>query len=493
LDDQSKREGIFRPSDALTTPMKDKWVAAAEDILSQFGSSLGDLDPAKALADLRIWVGCSRNDAEVKEVSGVLREVLESHGAIVLPKTKPQGSFDDHLVLEQVKSVDHIAMLAVTPGVSVEALELCNISKVDADKMFVYMPDEYREGYICDLLLRRHDGSKIKFFSLGHLRGPEFCRKLFYDALDAAVAKDRKQKMTPQLAPHIGIITALPEEFRAVEAILTNCTPDVSRKPGGYQKYMHGTIAALGGGTHKVVLALAGKGNNKSAIRATRLLNDFQTVEEIFMVGIAAGVPNPKKPSDDVRLGDVVVSDEFGVVQYDMIKDKTGNRQYVPPPRPASPDWVRLLYDQLATMPKRPVYWDYLDRILSDLELVRPSKDRLNDSPWGASEATVRRLPDKDRTVGKPKLYHGPIGSSNTVLKRAAFRNALQKKFNLKAIEMEASGIADATWEHGKGYMVVRGVCDYANDGKADAWHNYAACAAAAFARQLIEAMPLRT
>ena len=31
---------------------------------------------------------------------------------------------------------------------------------------------------------------------------------------------------------------------------------------------------------------------------------------------------------------------------------------------------------------------------------------------------------------------------------------------------MESSGIAEATWQHGKGYFVVRGISDFANDGK---------------------------
>ena len=473
--------------------MMDSWSASLQDLLSQFGSSLGDANPERALADFKIWMGSSRTNATIQEITDVLRSLLETHGVIVLPKTKPPGAFDDQLVLEQLKAVDHIAMLAVTPGVSVEALELCNISKTDKDKMYVYMPDEYREGYICDLLQRRHDSSKIKFFPIDKLREPEFCRKFFYDTLDAAFAKDRKRKMRPQFAPRIGIITALSKEFDAVEATLRSPVLDVSRTKNGYQKYMHGKITALGGGDHEVVLALAGRGNNKAAIRATRLLEDFASVEEIFMVGIAAGVPNPERPSDDVRLGDVVVSDEFGVIQYDLIKQKTRERKYVSPPRPPSADWLNLANNIATDIQRHPTYWTFLDEMLSKLQLSRPKKDDLNDSPWGDPAEKIRRRWDKSRTVRRPKVFYGPIASSNTVLKSATIRNALRKRFDVKAVEMEGSGIADATSEYGRGYMVVRGICDYANDGKADAWHGYAACAAAAFAQQLIEAMPLRT
>jgi nucleoside phosphorylase len=76
-------------------------------------------------------------------------------------------------------------------------------------------------------------------------------------------------------------------------------------------------------------------------------------------------------------------------------------------------------------------------------------------------------------------------------LKSAIIRDRLSKKFKIKAIEMEASGIAEATWENGRGYFVVRGICDFANDDKNKVWQPYAAAAAAAFTRDLIESMPL--
>ncbi len=54
----------------------------------------------------------------------------------------------------------------------------------------------------------------------------------------------------------------------------------------------------------------------------------------------------------------------------------------------------------------------------------------------------------------------------------------------------EASGIADATWNHEVGYLVVRGICDYCDSHKNDEWQQYAAVVAAAYTRALIESMP---
>lgn len=62
--------------------------------------------------------------------------------------------------------------------------------------------------------------------------------------------------------------------------------------------------------------------------------------------------------------------------------------------------------------------------------------------------------------------------------------------FNVKAVEMEGSGIADASWSLKVGYMAIRGICDYADSNKNDRWQEYAAMVAAAYTRALLESMP---
>jgi nucleoside phosphorylase len=67
--------------------------------------------------------------------------------------------------------------------------------------------------------------------------------------------------------------------------------------------------------------------------------------------------------------------------------------------------------------------------------------------------------------------------------------------YKIKAVEMEGSGIADASWECEKaGYLIVRGICDYCdarNKGtQTDAWKPYVAMAAAAYVRALLEVIP---
>ena len=97
---------------------------------------------------------------------------------------------------------------------------------------------------------------------------------------------------------------------------------------------------------------------------------------------------------------------------------------------------------------------------------------------------------DRDRRPGHPRVFHGPIAAANVLLKNANRRDEIRRKFGVKAVEMEGSGIADAAWDGRVGYLVIRGTCDYCNRNKNDAWQKYAAVIAAAYARALIASIP---
>lgn len=77
-------------------------------------------------------------------------------------------------------------------------------------------------------------------------------------------------------------------------------------------------------GQHNVVIAaLPSIGNNDSGVVANQLMNDFPNVRFGLLVGIAGGVPGDNG-KDDIRLGDVVVSEPSGtsggVLQFDRGK-----------------------------------------------------------------------------------------------------------------------------------------------------------------------------
>ena len=269
---------------------------------------------------------------------------------------------------------------------------------------------------------------------------------------------------------------------------------------GDPNDYLIGSIPSVeDSGTHRVVVTLLKKtGNNSAAAAASHLVRSFPTVTHVLMVGIAGGVPKPDNVEKHVRLGDVVVSIESGVVQYDNRKLAAGKleiRDTSQPPSAALVGKVKFLEAERIAG-RRP--WEaHFGRAhkLEGAARPPPNTDRL----FAAHDPSMRLRHPKDplRRRDYPKLHYGRIGSANTLLKDPNARDALSNDLNLRAFEMEGSGITDGTWIAGRSYILVRAVSDYCdlhkNDvwqGYFDIWQGYAAVAAAAYARALIESFP---
>jgi nucleoside phosphorylase len=291
----------------------------------------------------------------------------------------------------------------------------------------------------------------------------------------------------------IGIITALSKEFAAVNAMI-NDSKVYSALPGDPNIYCVGTIPALAGNGnakhHVVVTQLAKIGNNSAASAAADLLRSFPDVRDVLVVGIAGGVPDPGKPEVHVRLGDVVVSRDRGVVQYDMRKVEPGKIEVRDTSTPPSARMIRVVNLLEARRLAGEYPWEqHIDRGRHIEGATRPDErtDILHDAE--DPSAIVEHPDDPTRRRGQPKIHYGLIGSANTLLKDPRLRNHLRDTYKVRAIEMEGSGIADGTWNHAAQYILIRGICDYCDVHKNDVWQGYAAVAAAAYARALVEAV----
>jgi hypothetical protein len=143
-------------------------------------------------------------------------------------------------------------------------------------------------------------------------------------------------------------------------------------------------------------------------------------------------------------------------------------------------------------------------RPINEADQLREFDERrpLDYATWAARAlrirgkwAQYRAIPhpaDDQRIDGFPRVFHGVIASANNLQKNPARREFLGERFGAKAVEMEGSGVGDATYEADAAFFVVRGTCDYCNGDKNDDWHHYAAVAAAAYVRALLELLPLQ-
>lgn len=290
--------------------------------------------------------------------------------------------------------------------------------------------------------------------------------------------------------PDIAILTALPKEYAAVEALLDYPIRHSESDSRGTRRYLLGSLPALDGGQHAIALHMVGVGNNISASATTQLLNDLPTVRTLILCGIAGGAPDVSEAENHVRLGDVVVSGDSGIIQYDFVKEEAGEIIDRHPPRPPSANLLRAarILEAESISGRRP--WDTeIDLVLATLRWKRPptATDKLASSE--DKTVFIQHPVDKVRLERRPRVFIGAIASSNRLLKNPKVRDNLRRRFGVKAVEMEGSGTADAAWMSRAEHFVVRGICDYCDSNKGDNWQEYAAAAAAGYLKILLSAI----
>ncbi|HEY0636115.1 MAG TPA: CATRA conflict system CASPASE/TPR repeat-associated protein [Pseudonocardiaceae bacterium] len=289
--------------------------------------------------------------------------------------------------------------------------------------------------------------------------------------------------------PTLGIVTALPEEYTAMATLLD----DHRRTAVGDDRatYLLGTLPSSDEQqAHRVVLTLLGDtGTHAAAGGCVNLIRSFNSVNCVVMVGIAAGVPNIRRPRHHVRLGDIVVSD-WSVADYDHVIDTPAGpieRQAHPRPSPWLVHAV-LLLEAEELRGRRP--WEDLIALgqsrLADFERPPAATDLVY-----TSDRATRAVAHPDPKIsghrpGRPKVHRGRVGSGDRSLRSIRKRDELATRHDLRAIEMEGTGVAKAGFSSGLEWLVIRGISDYGDRRTTTTWRKYAALAAAAYTRALL-------
>ncbi|KAG8532516.1 uncharacterized protein KY384_002393 [Bacidia gigantensis] len=301
----------------------------------------------------------------------------------------------------------------------------------------------------------------------------------------------------------VGWICALPKEMVAAMTMLDEEYEDISRQDShDSNNYTLGRIY-----THKVVIACLPSGvtgNAPAAQVATQMLRSFKSIKIVLMVGTGGGVPQPQ---DDIRLGDVVVSEPQGrlggVVQYDLGKKLVGGKFERTGSLDKPPTVLRSAISKLKAkcdiddfdlqkflttnlQEKRTNVRDQFGRPQAQDELYRADYTHVGnekDCTRCNNENLVLRSNRKSPT--ESRIHYGTIASGSWVIKDAATRDKLNKDLRgVKCVEMEAAGL------DGFPFLVIRGICDYADSHKNDVWQQYGALTAAAYAKKLLSIIP---
>lgn len=298
----------------------------------------------------------------------------------------------------------------------------------------------------------------------------------------------------------VGWICAITTEYVAAQAFLDEKYN--VQITGNQNHYALGRIDK-----HNVaisVLPMGTYGVASAAHVASQMMNDFPNIRIALMVGIGGGAPSAKH---DIRLGDIVVSSpsngQGGVFHYDFGKVIQGqyfrNTGFLNQP----PGFLRAAVAGLEgdyeleghqldqtiqqALDKRP-------RLRQKYQRPSPDTDRLyrsdiihtNDSApcdpgCGVKSSRLIARRPREEYEDNPAIHYGLIASADKLMKNAEIRDKFAAERGILCFEMEAAGLMNNF-----PCLVIRGICDYSDSHKNDAWQGYAAMAAAAYAKDLL-------
>lgn len=311
----------------------------------------------------------------------------------------------------------------------------------------------------------------------------------------------------------IAWITALPIERAAAEAMLD----EEHAAPAGFMRHQSDLNVYTWGrmGEHNIVIASLASGDfgiTSAATTASNLLASLPYIRVGLLVGIGSGIARPDEDYD-IRLGDVAVSQSYGITggvcQYDLIKAKSGDKRERkgflgrPPTvllnaltsiqadheRKDSkvPYFLQKMLENNPKMGKRSKHNPgYVHQGFDNDRLFKATCDHVPGPDCRGCD-TANEVQRDSRDSTDPEIHYGTIASGNTLVADTAARDRIVADIGEDCIcfEMGAAGLMNHF-----PCLVIRGICDYADSHKNDRWQPYASATAAAYAKELLAYVP---
>jgi len=219
------------------------------------------------------------------------------------------------------------------------------------------------------------------------------------------------------MSQKIGLIGAMPQELEAVVHLLE----DVTEVEKGNRTYFQGKLHG-----QEVVAVFSRSGKVAATITVCNLILEFG-VDEIIFIGVAGGVDR------DLHIGDVVVAERL--IQHDV--------------------------------DARPVMPQYEIPLLG-VTYFHSDESRRKQAFDSAKNFIENDLPDalKERFhIRKPHVVYGDIASGDKFFSAEADVLALGKALpSVACVEMEGAAVAQACYEYGIPFTVIRTISDGADE-----------------------------
>jgi hypothetical protein len=255
-------------------------------------------------------------------------------------------------------------------------------------------------------------------------------------------------------------------------------------------------------GGHNVIVATlpAGQeyGTGSAAALAGQVKKFFPNLWFGLLVGVAAGLPNlARDPPRDIRLGDVLVGlpngESAGLIAYELGKETENNgfqllhAGYV---LANTETVIRSAIGNIKLMSPTdadmflPYYENMKHQQHASGTFADPGQE--HDKLYQVGKDGIQHLAERQKRPdsNRVRVWYGPIGSGEKLMKNAHIRDQLRDRYDLIGLEMEAAGTMNRI-----PVGVIRGVCDYADQHKNKEWQPYAAAMAAAYAKAILYAI----
>ncbi|EPS39001.1 hypothetical protein H072_7246 [Dactylellina haptotyla CBS 200.50] len=277
----------------------------------------------------------------------------------------------------------------------------------------------------------------------------------------------------------VGFICAMQIELVAICAILDETHPQLEVRDEDINVYEFGRI-----GGHNVVIArLPGYGITSAAAIAAHMQLTFTGLRFGLMVGIGGGAPSER---NDIRLGDVVVSQRTGIpagiVQYDFGKAME-NGEFVRPGVLNAPPSI-LLSAVASIKTKDPME---LGEKISNIAQKIEDKDAIFQHPGQNTDRLFQFQADynHDFSAENGTCKSCDSSSGSQVIKHGVMRDRISAQTRALCLEIEGASLMNDF-----PCLVIRGICDYSDSHKNKRWQPYAALVAAVYAKELLLLVP---
>ncbi|WP_105456716.1 5'-methylthioadenosine/S-adenosylhomocysteine nucleosidase [Escherichia coli] len=250
--------------------------------------------------------------------------------------------------------------------------------------------------------------------------------------------------------PSVLILTALPVELAAAKKVFGIADDESPRLTSNGIHFWSTSIQRSDGPVTGIVASFASAGNVNASAITTMLLSEFKP-QKVLMMGIAAGL------REKMVLGEVIISER--VIYYESAAALEGGKFA---PRPEI------------------------------LGLHMPTKQNLNT--YLATTSLSARLGERAQAIGLEMpgnsqagdvaagiiVSSATIASGELLIRDPALLERFRSLHDKACVaEMEAYGVFDACEKQGVPALIVRGISDFGDSTKDDAFHSIASVAAA--------------